>query len=117
MHVIYSTEPVYRLAEQEWKDFVDEFTTLLTEVDPQVPPLPAKDIIHRIYRDVSDEVLVLDILCVLLHRLISRSGLVTTRPLIKPASLEVTRGAGERVSSQAVRPILTSVECALPIFS
>ena len=47
-------EPVYRLAEQEWKDFIDEFTTLLTEVDPQIPPLPAKDIVLRIYRDVSD---------------------------------------------------------------
>jgi len=45
-------EPVYRLAEQEWKDFVDEFTTLLNEADPQIPHLPPKDVIHRIYRDV-----------------------------------------------------------------
>jgi hypothetical protein len=46
-------EPVYRLAEQEWKDFIDEFTASLTEVDPQIPPLPTRDVIHRIYRDVS----------------------------------------------------------------
>lgn len=45
-------EPVYRLAEQEWKDFVEQFTDDLIEVDPQIPPLPPKDVIHRIYRDV-----------------------------------------------------------------
>ncbi|KZT08078.1 uncharacterized protein LAESUDRAFT_724064 [Laetiporus sulphureus 93-53] len=44
--------PVYRLAEKEWKDFVDEFTPLLIEVDPQIPHLPPKDVIHRIYRDI-----------------------------------------------------------------
>lgn len=45
-------EPVYRVAEQEWKDFVEAFTDVLVEVDPQVPHLPPKDMIHRIYRDV-----------------------------------------------------------------
>ncbi|KAF8872469.1 hypothetical protein BD779DRAFT_1572821 [Infundibulicybe gibba] len=45
-------EPVYRLAEKEWKDFVESFTDLLAEVDNQVPPLPPKDVINRIYRDV-----------------------------------------------------------------
>lgn len=45
-------EPVYRLAEQEWKDFVEHFTDDMIEVDPQIPPLPPKDVIHRIYRDV-----------------------------------------------------------------
>ena len=45
-------EPVYRLAEKEWKDFVEVFTDLLVGADPQVPPLPPKDVIHRIYRDV-----------------------------------------------------------------
>ncbi|KAJ4499816.1 hypothetical protein C8R41DRAFT_813781 [Lentinula lateritia] len=44
--------PVYRLAEKEFKDFVDVFTEILTEVDPHIPPLPPKDVIHRIYRDV-----------------------------------------------------------------
>jgi hypothetical protein len=47
------TEPVYRLAEQEWKDFIEEFTTILVdEVDSQIPHLPPKDCILRIYRDV-----------------------------------------------------------------
>ncbi|KAL5520835.1 hypothetical protein ACEPAF_2838 [Sanghuangporus sanghuang] len=45
-------EPVYRLAEKEWKDFIDEFTPLLIEADPQIPPLPPNDVVHRIYRDV-----------------------------------------------------------------
>ncbi|KAF5333834.1 hypothetical protein D9758_017425 [Tetrapyrgos nigripes] len=45
-------EPVYRLAEKEWKDFVDSFTEVLMEVDNHIPPLPAKDIVHRIYRDI-----------------------------------------------------------------
>ncbi|KAJ7701831.1 hypothetical protein B0H17DRAFT_1044856 [Mycena rosella] len=44
--------PVYRQAEQEWKDFIEEFTELLIEVDGQIPPLPPKDVIHRIYRDI-----------------------------------------------------------------
>lgn len=47
------SEPVYRLAEQEWKDFVSKFSDILVEeVDDQVPPLPPKDCIMRIYRDV-----------------------------------------------------------------
>lgn len=45
-------EPVFRLAEKEWKDFVEEFTLALTEVDPQIPVLPPNDVVHRIYRDV-----------------------------------------------------------------
>ncbi|KAL0945756.1 hypothetical protein HGRIS_012045 [Hohenbuehelia grisea] len=45
-------EPVYRVLEKEWKDFVEEFTSELTEVDPQIPYLPPNDVIHRIYRDV-----------------------------------------------------------------
>ncbi|KAJ6588537.1 hypothetical protein B0H19DRAFT_1301515 [Mycena capillaripes] len=44
-------DPVYRQAETEWKDFVEVFTNLLVEVDDQIPPLPPKDVIHRIYRD------------------------------------------------------------------
>ncbi|KAF7329948.1 hypothetical protein MKEN_00258700 [Mycena kentingensis (nom. inval.)] len=44
-------DPVYRQAEQEWKDFIEAFTDLLVEIDDQIPPLPPKDVIHRIYRD------------------------------------------------------------------
>lgn len=46
-------EPVYRVAEKEWKDFVEGLTDVLMEVDPEIPPLPPKDVIHRIYRDVG----------------------------------------------------------------
>ncbi|KAG1877202.1 hypothetical protein F4604DRAFT_1621510 [Suillus subluteus] len=45
-------EPVYRRIEKEFKDFIEAFTNMLTDVDSQIPPLPPKDVIHRIYRDV-----------------------------------------------------------------
>ncbi|KAG6876714.1 hypothetical protein C0992_012029 [Termitomyces sp. T32_za158] len=45
-------EPVYRQAEKEWKAFVEAITDQIMEADPQVPPLPPKDLIHRIYRDI-----------------------------------------------------------------
>jgi len=45
-------DPVYRLAEKEWIHFIDEFTQLLNEVDDEIPILPAKDVTHRIYRDI-----------------------------------------------------------------
>lgn len=48
-----TSEPVYRLAEKEWVAFVDAWVTTLVEVDDEIPPLPPKDVIHRIYRDVS----------------------------------------------------------------
>lgn len=51
---VYNPEPVYRRCEKEFKSFVEAFTTMLTEVDPQIPPLPPKDLVHRIYRDVRD---------------------------------------------------------------
>ncbi|KAK0241197.1 hypothetical protein EDD85DRAFT_948284 [Armillaria nabsnona] len=45
-------ERVFRQAEKEWKDFVEAFTDTLSEVDEEIPPLPPKDVIHRIYRDI-----------------------------------------------------------------
>jgi uncharacterized protein (TIGR02453 family) len=45
-------EPVYRRVEKEFKDFIEAFTNMLTDVDSQIPPLPPKDVTHRIYRDV-----------------------------------------------------------------
>ncbi|RPD75971.1 hypothetical protein L226DRAFT_485028 [Lentinus tigrinus ALCF2SS1-7] len=45
-------EPVYRLAESEWKAFVEHFTDLLVDADVQIPHLPPKDVVYRIYRDV-----------------------------------------------------------------
>ncbi|EAU81224.2 hypothetical protein CC1G_09468 [Coprinopsis cinerea okayama7 len=46
------SEPVYRVAEKEWKDFVEKWQDELMAVDPQIPQLPTKDVIHRIYRDI-----------------------------------------------------------------
>lgn len=46
-------EAVYRVAENEWKDFIEAVTDIMVENDPQIPHLPPKDVIHRIYRDVS----------------------------------------------------------------
>ncbi|KAF8965786.1 hypothetical protein BDZ97DRAFT_1811025 [Flammula alnicola] len=51
-HADLGIEPVYRLAEKEWKHFIEAFTDVLTEVDPQIPHLPPKDVTHRIYRDI-----------------------------------------------------------------
>lgn len=51
-HLTSRPEPVYRLAEKEWKDFVESFTDVLIEADSQIPYLPPKDVIHRVYRDV-----------------------------------------------------------------
>ncbi|KAG2745232.1 hypothetical protein P692DRAFT_20742073, partial [Suillus brevipes Sb2] len=39
-------------AEKEFKDFIRAFTNMFTDVDSQIPSLPPKDVIHRIYRDV-----------------------------------------------------------------
>ncbi|KAL7422700.1 hypothetical protein Q5752_001991 [Cryptotrichosporon argae] len=47
-----SHEPAFRQAEKEWKDFVGRVQSRFAEADPEVPILPPKDIIHRIYRDV-----------------------------------------------------------------
>jgi len=35
------------LAEKEWNAFLEIFTDLLIDVDPQIPHLPPKDVIHR----------------------------------------------------------------------
>ena len=50
-------EPVFRQAEKEWKAFIEVLTDRITEADPQIPHLPPKDVIHRIYRDVSQLVI------------------------------------------------------------
>ena len=48
-------EPVFRQAETEFKLFIEKLTEPFTEVDPQIPPLPPKDVIYRIYRDVGPD--------------------------------------------------------------
>ncbi|WVO17534.1 hypothetical protein L204_105229 [Cryptococcus depauperatus] len=45
-------EPSFRLAEKEWKAFVGTMQLKLHEIDGEVPILPPRDIIHRIYRDI-----------------------------------------------------------------
>ena len=45
-------EPIYRRTEAEFKAFIEAFTDMLTDVDDEIPPLPPKDVIHRIYRDM-----------------------------------------------------------------
>ncbi|CAK9786604.1 hypothetical protein CC85DRAFT_290700 [Cutaneotrichosporon oleaginosum] len=47
-----SHEPAFRQAEKEFRDFVDVLQEKMAEVDEEVPVLPARDICHRIYRDV-----------------------------------------------------------------
>lgn len=49
--LVYSVTLLMSL--QEWNAFIDALTPLVTEMDDQIPPLPAKDLIHRIYRDVG----------------------------------------------------------------
>ncbi|KAG8629671.1 hypothetical protein KVT40_003536 [Elsinoe batatas] len=45
-------DPEFRQAENDWKSFVEKLTEKLTEVDDEIPELPVKDIVFRIYRDV-----------------------------------------------------------------
>ncbi|WWC72475.1 uncharacterized protein I206_106437 [Kwoniella pini CBS 10737] len=47
-----SHEPAFRQAENEWKAFVGIVQMKFHEADDEIPILPSKDIIHRIYRDV-----------------------------------------------------------------
>ncbi|WVQ70530.1 hypothetical protein IAR50_000049 [Cryptococcus sp. DSM 104548] len=47
-----SHEPAFRQAEKEWTTFVTTMQMKLHEIDDEIPILPPRDIIHRIYRDV-----------------------------------------------------------------
>lgn len=94
-------EPIYRLAEKEWKDFIDEFTPLLVEVDPQIPHLPPKDVTHRIYRDVSLDVPSSNAL-LMCSRYVYRLGLAMIRLHTRQDYLQVSLGAGGRASLRAV---------------
>ena len=51
--LMFLPEPLFRAAEKEWIAFIESLTDILIQVDPQLPPLPPKDLIHRIYRDVG----------------------------------------------------------------
>lgn len=84
-HLTTRTEPVYRLAEKEWKDFIDAFTPLLVEVDGQLPHLPRKTSFIEF---------------------IAMCGLVMIRRRIRGGSQRASRGAGGRGSSRIVRHCL-----------
>ncbi|KAL4078470.1 hypothetical protein V8B97DRAFT_1937562 [Scleroderma yunnanense] len=45
-------QPIYRQCETEFREFIQVFSEVLVGADPQIPPLPPKDVIHRIYRDI-----------------------------------------------------------------
>ncbi|KAF9781410.1 hypothetical protein BJ322DRAFT_1080961 [Thelephora terrestris] len=45
-------QPVFRQAEKEWQVFIQVFTDHIVDADPQIPHLPPRDVIHRIYRDI-----------------------------------------------------------------
>ncbi|GFZ48206.1 hypothetical protein JCM24511_05954 [Saitozyma sp. JCM 24511] len=47
-----SHEPAFRQAEKEWQAFVGLVQLKIHEADDEVPVLPPKDLIHRIYRDI-----------------------------------------------------------------
>ncbi|PLN78554.1 hypothetical protein BDW42DRAFT_187298 [Aspergillus taichungensis] len=45
-------DPDFRTAKKDWEDFVLSFTDKIEEVDGTIPPLPAKDLVFRIHRDI-----------------------------------------------------------------
>jgi hypothetical protein len=95
------SEPVFRQAETEFKLFIEKLTDLFTTVDTQIPPLPPKDVIYRIYRDVC-------LLCLLEATtpfILCRFGSAMTRRRIKQTSPRPFRGVGERGYSLAVCPL------------
>ncbi|KAL7410252.1 hypothetical protein BDY24DRAFT_444228 [Mrakia frigida] len=48
----WANEPRYRMAEKEWNAFVDTLVPKIMEIDDEIPYMPSKDLVHRIYRDV-----------------------------------------------------------------
>lgn len=40
------------LRRKEFKDFVEKMIPAVSDIDDEVPPLPPRDLIYRIYRDV-----------------------------------------------------------------
>ncbi|KAF2629734.1 hypothetical protein BU25DRAFT_489737 [Macroventuria anomochaeta] len=45
-------DPDYRVAVQDFNDFVGKLSEKIVEIDETIPELPVKDIVYRIYRDV-----------------------------------------------------------------
>lgn len=40
------------MAEKEWNAFVDTLVPKIMDIDDEIPYMPSKDLVHRIYRDV-----------------------------------------------------------------
>jgi hypothetical protein len=95
-----NAEPVFRQAEKEWKAFIEVFTDHVVEADAQIPHLPPRDVIHRIYRDVSGLQWPGPALTVFFR---PRFASATTRPRTKPTFRPPFPGAAERASSRTVR--------------
>lgn len=104
--MFFSAEPVYRQVEQEWKHFIEAFTDVLVEVDSQIPHLPPKDVIHRIYRDVRDL-----FFCPEASRslYLSRSDSATIKRLTKRAYLQVYQEVVVKVYLQHVRHFFSTL--------
>ncbi|KAJ8105936.1 hypothetical protein OPT61_g9873 [Boeremia exigua] len=45
-------DPDYRVALQDFNDFVGKLSEKIVEIDETIPELPVKDIVYRIYRDI-----------------------------------------------------------------
>ncbi|KAK9477428.1 hypothetical protein V1514DRAFT_125059 [Lipomyces japonicus] len=45
-------EDEYRAAKQDFEQLVEIISEKLYAIDPEIPPLPLKDVVYRIYRDV-----------------------------------------------------------------
>jgi len=93
-------EPVFRQAETEFRFFIEKLTELFSEVDSQIPPLPPKDLIYRIYRDVHPLLLLECCSALRLYRFDS----AMTRRRTKQTSPRPFQGVEERVSLLVVRP-------------
>ena len=104
-------EPVYRTAEKEWITFIESLTDLLIQVDPQIPPLPPKDLIHRIYRDVNS--FLSSSLSSASHLSLSRFALATTRPPTSKLFLPPFQEQAERVSLPVASLFHLSLTCLL----
>lgn len=77
------------------------FTDHIAEADPQIPHLPPKDVIHRIYRDVSEIRLIPHSLMLIFPR----SGSAMTRPHTRQTFPPLSPGAAGKASSPIVRHI------------
>jgi hypothetical protein len=105
---------VFRLAETEFKFFTEKLTELFSEVDLQIPPLPPKDVIYRIYRDVRPTFYKNAGIVLTQHRFDS----AMTRHRTKQTSPQHSQEAGEKVFLPVVCPSMHQYAlCSISTFS